>query len=104
MSKRSRIENLEIIRRKASMSQQVTRKDEDYVKYSGAYLPDAIKMAQIDFLLKHNLVSKKIEKLVTLYRAYLDQQRKAFFASTCSEISKLGFILGLKDASRKATK
>jgi len=104
MSKRSRIENLEIIRRKASMSQQVTRKDDEYVLYSGAYLPDAKRMAFIDFMLKHNLLPSQFVVMAKLYRAHLDQQRKAFFASTCSEISKLGFILGLKDASRKATK
>ena len=88
------------------MSKQiVATKDEEYAYYAGASYEIAHKMAVIDTMLKYGLIPKEQVLLVKLYRAYLDQQRKGFFASVGStEITKLGFILGLSDDSISATK
>ena len=89
-----RYESLEIVRQKSSMSQKVvTEKDADYARYAGASLADAEKMALLDTLKDCGLSNP----ILSLYRAFLDQRRKAYLASTSSEITKLGFILGLKD-------
>lgn len=87
---------MELIRRKASMSAEiVSKKDAEYAYYSGANFEIASKMALIDTILKHQLVDPALTFLIKLYRSYLDQQRKAFFASVGStEITKLGFIQG----------
>jgi len=106
MPKRGRYEGLEIIRKKASMSQQVvSQKDEEYAWYAGASLDDADKMAKIDTMLKFGLIPEGFVPFVKLVRAYLDQRRKAFFASVGStEITKLGFLLGLTTKKMKASK
>lgn len=96
---------MEMVRQKSSMSKQiVSLKDKDYAYYSGASFEIASTMAKIDTFLKYGLLPAKIIPLVKLYRAYLDQQRKAFFASVgCTEISKLGFLLGLENDTISAT-
>ena len=100
-----RYETIELIRQQSSMSQKVvSQKDPDYALYSGAYYEEAHKMALIDVLLKNGFFAKEIIPFVKFYRLYLDQRRKAFFASTSSEITKLGFILGLKDNVIQVTK
>ena len=106
MSKRQRYESLEIMRKKASMSQQVvSQKDADYALYAGACLEDADKMAKIDTMLSFGLIPKPYVPVVKLYRAFLNQRRKAFFASVGStEITKLGFLLGLTTKSMRAGK
>jgi len=97
---------LESIRQKASMSKQiVTNKDAEYGWYAGGSFEIESKAAKIDLLLKLNLIPEKYIPMVKLYRLHLDQQRKAFFASVgCTEISKLGFILGLADDRIRAIK
>jgi len=88
---------LEIAKRKSAWSMQIAAKDKDYSSYSGASLEIASKMAAIDTFLSLGLIDPKIVAIVKLYRAYLNKQRKAFFASIGStEVTKLGFILGLK--------
>jgi len=100
-----RQDSLEIVRKKVSMSQQISRKDKQYALYAGAYLDDAETMAKIDTILEFGLIPKEFVPVVEFLRAYLDRRRKAFFASVgCSEISKLGFMLGMKVAKIKATK
>ena len=95
---RSRYENLEIIKQKKAMSQNLAGKDQEYSKYAGADLATAFRMAKIDLILEQNLVSSpRVIKMLKLYRAYLDKQRKAFFASVCGEITKLGFMLGYEE-------
>jgi len=91
-----RYDLMELIRRKSSMSADIVkRKDPEYSWYAGASFEIASKLAMIDVFLKNNLLPKQIIPIVKLYRAYLDQQRKAFFASVGStEITKLGFIQG----------
>jgi len=79
---------------------RIAAKDADYSSYSGASLDIASKMAAIDVFLSSGLIDPKIAPIVKLYRAYLNQQRKAFFASVGStEVTKLGFILGLRTSS-----
>jgi hypothetical protein len=101
-----RYEALETLRKKASMSQKiVSQKDADYALYAGASYDDADKMAKVDVMLEFGLIPEKYVPFVKLYRAFLNQRRKAFFASVgCTEISKLGFLLGIKDERIKATK
>lgn len=96
---------MESIRQKASMSKQiVSLKDKEYAYYSGANFETASTMAKIDVFLKYGLLPQKVVPIIKLFRAYLDQQRKAFFASVgCTEISKLGFMLGLEDDTISAT-
>jgi len=91
---------VEVNRRKAAWSMRIANKDPDYASYSGASLEIASKMAAIDVFLSLGLIDPKIKSIVKLYRAYLNQQRKAFFASIGStEVTKLGFILGLRTSS-----
>lgn len=100
-----RYDLMERIRQQASMSKQiVSTKDPEYAWYSGASFEIADTMASIDTFLKHGLIPKPFIPIVKLYRAYLDQCRKAFFASIGStEITKLGFLLGLEDDTIRAT-
>jgi len=106
MSKRHKYESLEIMRKKASMSQQiVSQKDADYALYAGASLEDADKMSKIDTVLEFGLIPKPYVPVVKLYRAFLNRRRKAFFASVGStEITKLGFLLGLTGKKMRAGK
>lgn len=87
---------IELIRRKASMSAEiVSKKDHEYAYYAGASFEVASKIAKIDTLLKNDILPPQLIPITKLYRSYLDQQRKAFFASVgCTEITKLGFIQG----------
>lgn len=87
---------MELVRAKASMSAKiVSDKDKEYGFYAGASLEIADKMAMIDAIKKTNLLPKSFFPILELYRMFLDQKRKAFFASVGStEITKLGFILG----------
>lgn len=96
---------MELIRRKSSMSADiVSKKDPEYQWYAGANFETASKIAVVDTMLKNGLIPKDMVVFVKLYRNYLQQQRKAFFASVgCTEITKLGFILGDTSVVKKAT-
>jgi len=95
---------MELIRRKASMSAQiVTQVDHEYAWYVGANYEIGKKMAMVDTMLKHGLINPKLIPFVKLYRSYLDQQRKAYFSNLCTEITKLGFLLGDQRSVEKAT-
>lgn len=104
MPKRS-YDLIEIIKRKASMSADiVTNKDIEYAYYSGGSFETVSRIAVIDTMLKNGLIPEKLKIFAKLYRSYLDQQRKAFFASVrCDVISQLGFIQGDPRTSLKAT-
>lgn len=94
MSRKNK-EVLELIRRKVSMSQKiVTNVDPEYAWYVGADPELATKMATVDFILKAGFLPKEYIPFVKLYRMYLDQQRKAVFSNLCTELTKLGFLLG----------
>lgn len=75
------------------MSQKIVKKDEDYGFYSGADLDTSIKVAKLKTLIKAGILPAD-NKLITFMLSYLDQKRKAFFGSTATELTKLGFILG----------
>jgi hypothetical protein len=98
-------ELMELIRRKASMSAEiVSKKDAEYSLYSGASWDTASKMALVDTILKNDLINPNLRFIIKLYRSYLNQQRKAFFASVGStEITKLGFIQGDPRVVMRAT-
>ena len=93
-----RYDTLESIRKRSSMSQKLSVKDQEYAWYSGGSFELGEKMAVVDVFLKNKLIPEKLVPFIKLYRAYLDQKRKAFFATVGStEITKLGLLLGLKD-------
>jgi len=96
---------MELIRRKSSMSADIiSKRDAEYAYYAGGSFEIASKIAVIDTMLKNGLLPKEMIIFVKLYRSYLDQQRKAFFASIGStEITKLGFILGDTSVVKRAT-
>jgi hypothetical protein len=86
---------IELIRQKRTMSQDITRKDNEYSQYAGAPLELASEMATLNTFLKLDLLPLKLIPLLKLYRIYLNQQRKAIFAGArASEVTILGFILG----------
>ncbi|RLI49186.1 MAG: hypothetical protein DRP09_20875 [Candidatus Thorarchaeota archaeon] len=95
---------LELIRKKSSMGAKVANKDPEYGWYSGASFEIASRLAIIDTILKNGLLPPAMVPFAKLYRSFLDQQRKAFFASAgSSEITKLGFILGEEKIVKRAT-
>lgn len=86
------------------MGERLSVKDKEYAWYVGASFRTASKMAMVDTMLKHKLISPELIPFVKLYRSYLDQQRKAFFATIDSDvITKLGLLLGLRDDRISAT-
>lgn len=95
-------ETLEMMRHKISMSQKVSEKDKDYALYAGANMEEASTMALLDHALETGMFSGSTSDTIKNYRALLDKQRKAFFASVSSEITKLGFILGNVSDSKSA--
>jgi len=97
---------MERIRQQASMSRElVSTKDPEYAWYAGGNFEIVSKMALIDTMLKNSLIPENFVIFVKLYRSYLDQQRKAWFASVGStEITKLGLMLGLERDTVRATR
>jgi hypothetical protein len=95
---------LEAIRQASTMSQQiVSKRDPEYGWYAGASWEIANKLSLIDFIIKAKLLPEAMVPIIKLYRMRLDQQRKAFFASVGStEVTKLGFILGLQGKRKSA--
>ena len=87
------------------MSQQIAKKDSSYGLYAGAYLEDAYTMALLNVLDKRKMFPG-FEDKVKFLQDYLNERRKAYFASTSTEITKLGFLLGWKgqDISAKNTR
>lgn len=95
---------MELIRKKSSMSAEISKKDRDYSQYAGGSLEISSKIALIDMALEEKIIPANLRPMVHLYRAYLVKQRKAFFASIGStEITKLGFIQGDPREIRNAT-
>ena len=54
-------------------------------------------------MLKSEIIPKPMIPFVKLMRKYLDQKRKAVLANLCTEITKLGFLLGERRVVEKAT-
>lgn len=89
---------LEELKQKVTMSQQLARKDGEYGIYSGGEFEDAKHIAQIDLILKFNMIPDKFIPMLKMFRAYLLKRRKAYFSTIGStEITKLGFLLGYDD-------
>lgn len=86
----------EVTRQKASMSQRVQVKDSTYGLYAGNNPVVALEMARIDTMLDVGLVPAPLIPFVKIRRKLLNQYRKAYMASSNSEITTLGFLLGLK--------
>jgi len=91
------------IERRVSMAAQIADKDEEYAFYAGGSFGISSRIAKIDTFLKSGLIPWELIPIVKLYRAYLDQQRKAYLASISSEVTKLGFILGITGETMSAT-
>lgn len=86
---------LELIRQKKSMAAEISKVDRDYSQYSGGSYAISSKIALIDATLQEKVLPPALNPLLNLYRAYLQKQRKAFFASEgCDVVTKLGFIQG----------
>jgi hypothetical protein len=93
MSSKNDIE--ELIRRKTLLGSQLSGKDKDYIKYTGGSFETSSKIALIDFIIESELVNDKTKKIITLYRNFLDLQRKAFFVTVDSDIlTKLAILVG----------
>jgi len=84
------------------MSQKVSVKDTEFALYAGGHPETTTEMARIDVMLDTGLIPSPLIPFVKLRRALLDRQRKAWLASTGSEITMLGFLLGKKSESISA--
>lgn len=80
------------IKQKISMSQRIVKNDQDYGDYSGADLTTALTLAKLKTALDMQIIKKT--PITDLALKLLDHKRKAYFSSTCTELTKLGFILG----------
>lgn len=89
------------IKQKISMSQKIVAKDHDYGDYSGADLETAMKISKIKTLIEAGII--KPSPLINLALTMLNQKRKAFFGSTSTELTKLGFILGDERVRKSAS-
>lgn len=79
-----------------TMSQRLSAKDPEYAKYAGGDYETAQKIALIDLIKEKQLLPDYYTPLLDLYRAHLDKQRKAFFATIGSkELTQLGFLIGM---------
>ncbi len=86
---------IELIKQKKSMAAEISKVDRDYSQYAGGSLEISSLIALIDVTLEENILPAALRPWLNLYRAYLQKQRKAFFASVgCDVVSKLGFIQG----------
>lgn len=94
MSRLGRQDNIFEITQKVTMSQKIQRKDNDYAEYAGGNLFINNRRAKILTLKKAGLIPEKLMPIIEFYLLHLEQQRKAFFGAACTEITKLGFLLG----------
>ena len=89
------------IRQQVTIGGDIASKDPDYARYAGAYVGDALEMANIDYILRVYNLPPEISVMLKARRYYLDLRRKAYFCSIGSDIfSKLAFIQG--DTRKKA--
>ena len=94
-----------LTKQKIAMSSRIIQdRDAEYGWYAGGSFDIAKRMATIDTILKLGLANPKLAILIKVYRAYLNQMRKAYFATQGStELTKLGFILGEQRVVKRAT-
>jgi len=96
MSTKKKRDLLEIFKAKASMSEQASSRDPELAFYAGAFLETGYQIAQCDLFLKYNLIQEPLRTLLKFRRAHLQQKRKAELMAGMSEVSTLGFMLGMK--------
>ena len=89
------------MRKKISMAQRLTKKDPSFKRLTGASTQISETIALIDVATKHKIIQS--DPMLEFFREFLIQKNKALFASSCSELSRLSFYLGLKDDSISAT-
>jgi hypothetical protein len=88
-------ESIEMIRQKRTMANEIAGKiDPEFGFYAGAEITGAYQMAMIDTIIKNGLVTGDMVVLLKLRRAFLNQERKAFFGATSDVLTKLGLISG----------
>lgn len=101
MSK-SRFTEIEELKQKINMAQQLAKKDPEFADYAGMETENALDLARLRVIRKwfpklmgHDLSEKTKQGLDFIEDMWL-RQGKAFFASTLGsgEISHLGFRLG----------
>jgi len=94
-----------LTRQKVAMSCKIVEeKDPEYSWYAGGSFEIAHQMAVIDAILKLGLIPSRIAVMAKIYRVYLNQLRKAYFATQGStELTKLGFIQGEPKVVKRAT-
>jgi len=93
------------LRNQMYMGQTISARDQDYARYSGAYIEDALEMASIDHILRTYPLKPIVRAHLKNRRLFLDLKRKAYFASIGTDIfSKLAFILGDNRKSAKWSK
>lgn len=97
-------ESIEIMKHKISMAQKIAQKDKDYALYAGASIDQAYIMSLIDWAKETKILSEETLNTIENYRKLLDFQRKAHIATTSTEITMLGFILGSPYAPKSAVK
>lgn len=97
---------LERIRQMATMSQQLAKKDPQFSIYAGGSWEIASNLATIEFCLQTNFFkNERMTRILEIWRLFLLQQKKAWFASEASnEITKLGFLLGMTNENVRASK
>jgi hypothetical protein len=97
MSHRKNAYDIEVFRRTSTWAEQIVTRDHDYMDYAGAPLEIGHRLAVIDIAIKYLISDKDILDLLKLYRAYLIQEKKAFFSGVlANQITMLAFLKGGK--------
>ena len=94
-------DTLYAMKKKITMAQKLTKQDGSFKLLTGASTQISETIALIDVATKHKIIPS--DPMLQFFREFLIQKNKALFASTCSELSRLSFYLGLKDDSISAT-
>lgn len=95
--------DLEIIKRTATWAEQIVRADPEWQDYAGIG-PYGEQLAICDLGLKFLFKDKpRMVKILTLYRAYLLQMRKAYFGGIlANQITMLALLKGAKQRELSA--
>lgn len=88
--------DLEIIKRTATWAEQIVRNDPEWQDYAGTGYENGQKLALVDTALKYVFKDNPtLTGMLKLYRAYLLQQRKAYFAGVlANQITMLALLKG----------
>lgn len=95
----------ELIRQKTLLGSQLSRRHPEYLRYAGAYYPNAHKMAIIKFVLDNQLTDNSQKPILKLIYDYLDEDRIAWFTTQGSDIlTQLAILVGDTAIVRTATR